>query len=120
MASMEKIQLSESTDGRGISVAANSTPGTTIHTGSSTATTVHSVYLYASNFNTTAETVVVEWGGVTEAGDAYATVVQPNETVLLVPGWLIQGNASTALIVKAHSTTASKVNIVGYVHEITA
>jgi len=47
MATFSKIILSGSTDGRGIKVAATASSGTLIHTGSSTATTIDEIWLYA-------------------------------------------------------------------------
>ena len=49
MATIAKTTLSASTDGRAIKVAATATAGTTIHTGSSTATTYDEIWLYAIN-----------------------------------------------------------------------
>ena len=118
MATVAKLKLSASTDGLGIAVASNSSAGTTIHTGPSVAADYDEIWLWASNINTTAETLVLEWGGTTAIRDHYKSVIQPNETVLVAPGWVLKGNASTTLIVKAFSTTANKVNIVGYVNRI--
>jgi hypothetical protein len=52
MATFSKIVLSGSTDGRMIKVAATATAGTTIHTGSATATTFDEIWLYAVNSDT--------------------------------------------------------------------
>ena len=119
MATISKVKLSGSTDGRPVIVAASSSAGTTIHTGDGTATTYDEIWLWATNFNTSTETLVLEWGG-TSASDVMITTINPNETVLIAPGWVIKGHASTALIVKAYSTTANKVNITGYVNQIVA
>jgi hypothetical protein len=119
MATISKVKLSGSTDGRPVIVAANSSAGTTIHTGSGTATTYDEIWLWATNYNTSTETLVIQWGG-TAGSDSMITTINPNETVLVAPGWLIKGNASTALIVKAYSTTANKVNITGYINQIVA
>ena len=120
MATISRIKLSGSTDGRGIVVAANSSAGTTIHTGSSVTADYEEIWLWASNFNTSAEVLTLEWGGTTEAGDHFKTTIQPNETVLVAPGWIIKGNSGGALSVKAFSTTTNKVNIVGHVNLIDA
>ena len=118
MATISKLALSASTDGRPIEVATNSSAGTTIHTGPSVAADFDEIWLWATNNNTTAETLVLQWGGTTSTDDNMLSVIQPNETVLVSPGWIIKGNASTALIVKAYSTTANKVSIIGYVNRI--
>tara|TARA_R110002020_G_scaffold137336_1_gene306282 strand:- start:235 stop:600 length:366 start_codon:yes stop_codon:yes gene_type:complete len=120
MATISRITLSGSTDGRPIEVAANSTAGTTIHTGPSVAADYHEIWLWACNHNTSAEVLTLEWGGVTATDDLMRTTIQPNETVLVAPGWMIKGNASTALIVKAFSTTVNKVSIVGHANLIDA
>ena len=120
MATISKVKLSGSTDGRGISVAATSSAGTTIHTGSGTATTYDEVWMWASSHSVVTETLTLQWGGTTEAGDHFITTINPNETVLIAPGWVLKGNSSTALIVKAFTTTANQVNITGYVNQIVA
>ena len=119
MATISRLTLSGSTDGRGVAVAAIASAGTTIHTGPTVVADYHEIWLWASNTNTTAETLVIEFGGTAPIGDHFVTVIQPNETVLVVPGWTIKGNAS-ALIVKAFSTTTNKVNIVGHYNLIDA
>jgi len=120
MATYSKVKLSGSTDGRPIAVAAIATPGTTLHTGSGTATTYEEIWLWASNTaRNIDQTLVLEWGG-TSASDQMKLVIKPNETVLVAPGWLLKGNAGTALIIKAFTTTASKLNITGYVNSIAA
>jgi hypothetical protein len=120
MATISRIHLSHSTDGRPIEVGANSSAGTDIHTGPSVAADYDEIWLWACNHNTSAETLTLEWGGTTATDDHLKTVIQPNETVLVAPGWVLKGNASTALIVKAFSTTANKVNIIGHINRIDA
>ena len=118
MATISKLALSGSTDGRPIEVAANSGSGTTIHTGPAVAADFDEIWLWACNNNTSVEVLTLQWGGTTDSDDFLRTAIHPNETVLVAPGWVIKGNAGTALIVKAISTTANKVSIVGYVNRI--
>lgn len=118
MATISKMALSGSTDAVGFTLAIDSGTFTTIHTGPSVAADFDEVWIYGSNINTTAETVSITWGTTSGDTGTMKTVIQANETVLLVPGWVIKGNASTALIIKGASTTASKVNVVGYVNRI--
>jgi hypothetical protein len=121
MATFSKIQLSGSTDGRLIKVAATATPGTTIHTGSSTATTFDEIWLYAVNSDTSPQKLTIEFGGVSSPDDLIEqTITAESGLVLLVPGLVIKGNASTALVVKAFCATADVVMIGGYVNRITA
>jgi len=118
MATFSKITLSGSTDGRGVKVAATTSSGTTIHTGSTTATTLDEVWLYAVNTSTTAVKLTVQWGGTTATDDDIEQTI-PGESglVLVAPGLIIKGNA-TALVVRAYAGTANVIVIHGYVNRI--
>jgi len=118
MATFSKTILSGSTDGRPILVAATSSPGTTIHTGSTTSATLHEVWLYASNSTGVQRTLTVQWGGTTSPNDSI-TLFLPAQSGLTVvaPGLLIKGNA-TALIIRAFADSASQISITGFVNVI--
>ncbi len=119
MATFTKTILSGSTDGRGILVAATSSPGTTIHTGSSTASHLHEIWLYAVNYDTTDRKLTVQWGGTTAGSDDIEyTVKAENGLYLIAPGILLKGNA-TPLVVRAYAATATAIVIHGYVNTIT-
>ena len=121
MATFSKLVLSGSTDGKAIKVAATATPGTTIYTGSSTATTIDEVWLYAMNTDTTARKLTIEWGGTSSPDDLIEVTVQPEAgLVTIAPGLLIKGNASSALVVRAFAATANVITIHGFVNRITA
>ena len=120
MATFSKIALSGSTDGRLIKVAATATAGTTIHTGSSTASTFDELWLYAVNSDTTDRKLTIEWGGTSSPDDLIEqTITAESGLLLVVPGLVIKGNA-TALVVRAFAASANVVMIGGYVNRITA
>ena len=120
MATFSKELLSASTDGRAIKVAATATAGTLIHTGSTTATTIDELWLYAMNTDSADRKLTMEWGGVTVPDDLIEiTIGAEAGLVLVAPGLLIKGN-STALLVRAFAATANVVDIHGYVNRITA
>jgi hypothetical protein len=120
MATYSKIHLSGSTDGRLIKVAATATAGTTIHTGSTTATTYDEIWLYAVNSDTTDRKLTIEFGGVSAPDDLIEqTITAESGLLLVVPGLVIKGNA-TALVVRAFAATTNVVMIGGYVNRITA
>ena len=120
MATFTKVKLSSSTDGRAIVVAATATAGTTIHTGSSTATTYDEVWLYAQNTSTSAVKLTIEWGGTTSPNDLIELTVQPEAGLVTVaPGLLIKGNA-TPLVIRAFAAVAGVITIHGFVNQITA
>lgn len=120
MATYSKIPLSGSTNGRLIKVAATATAGTTIHTGSSTATTIDEVWLYAVNSDTTDRKLTIEFGGVSAPDDLIEqTITTEAGLILVVAGLIIVGNA-TPLVVRAFAATTNVVMIGGYVNRITA
>lgn len=118
MATFSKSILSGSTDGKAVLAVATATPGTLVHTGSTTAATLHEVWLYAVNTSASAVKLTVEWGGVAAPNDHIEfTVPAESGLYLIVPGLLIKGNA-TALLVRAFAATASVISIHGYVNVI--
>lgn len=118
MATYTKTILSGSTDGKGIKVVQTATLGTTIHTGSATAATLHEIWLWAQNSDTAARKLTIEWGGATSP-DCLIEVTIPPESgpVLVVPGFLIKGNA-TPLVVTAFCATANVVMVHGFVNVV--
>lgn len=119
MAAFSKLTLSGSTDGRAIKVAATSGTGTTIHTGSSTATTFDEIWLYAQNTDTTSRKLTIQWGGTTDPDDLIELTILPESGLtLVVPGLVIKGNA-TPLVVRAFASAANVVTVSGFVNRIT-
>jgi hypothetical protein len=120
VATYTKQVLSGSTDGKGILVAATSTAGTTIHTGSTTTTTLDEVWLYAVNTSASSVKLTIEWGETTAPnGNIELTVLPEAGLVTVIPGFLIKGNA-TALVVRAFAGTANVVVVHGFVNRIEA
>lgn len=118
MATFTKTELSGSTNGRLIKVGATGTPGTTIHTGSTTTTTYDELWLYAVNSDTTDRKLTIEFGGTSSPDDLIEqTITAESGLILLVPGLVIRGNA-TALVVRAFAATTNVINIGGYVNRI--
>lgn len=118
MATFTKNHLSGSTDGKLIKVAATATPGTTIHTGPTNTSHFHELWLYAVNSDSTDRKLTIEFGGTSSPDDLIEqTITAESGLILVVPGFVIQGNA-TALVVRAFAATADVVMIGGYVNEI--
>jgi hypothetical protein len=118
MATFSKSILSNSTDGKAVLVAATATAGTLIHTGPTTTTTLHEVWLYAVNTSASDVKLTIEYGEATAPnGNIEYTVKAENGLYLIVPGLLLKGNA-TALTIKAFAATASVIAIHGYVNVI--
>ena len=118
MATVSKTILSASTDGRAIKVAETATAGTTIHTGSATASVLHEIWLYATNTDTTARKLTIEWGSTSSPDDLIElTIPAESGLVLVAPGLLIKVNA-TPLVVRAFAATTNVITIHGYVNVI--
>jgi hypothetical protein len=118
MTTFAKTILSGSTDGKAILIASTSSPGTTIHTGSTTASTYHEVWCWVQNTDTTDRKVTIEWGGTTSPNDLIEfTPSAEGGLVLAIPGLVLKGN-STALVCRAFAATANVVTTHGYVHTI--
>jgi len=118
MATFSKAILSNSTDGKGVLVAATATAGTLVHTGPTNTAHLHEVWLYAVNSSATDVKLTIEWGEATAPnGNIEFTVKAENGLYLIVPGLLLKGNA-TALTVKAFAGTGSVIVVHGYVNVI--
>ena len=116
MATFTKKILSGSTDGKAIKVAATATAGTTIHTGSTTTTTLDEIWLYAVNSSASSVKLTIEWGEATAPdGNIELTVLPEAGLVTVIPGLLLQNS----LVVKAFAGTTNVICIHGFVNRIT-
>jgi hypothetical protein len=123
MATYSKHDFSASVDGKGIAITATATAGTLIHEASATATTYDEIWIYATNTHTADEILVLEWGvaGAGPANYIYQTITSKAGLVLVVPGLILQGNATELLVNGFNSGGASgRINVFGYVNRITA
>ena len=109
--------LSGSTNGRPINVSATATPGTLVHTASSTSGQKDELYLWVSNTTGTAATLTLEWGGVTDPDDLLvkAYSVPANSGPLLIANGL---TLAGGVVARAFSGTANALNVTGYVNRI--
>lgn len=105
--------------GLGIKVAATATAGTAVHTASSTATTIDEIWLYAVNSSASSVKLTIEYGEATAPdGNIELTLAAESGLVLVLPGLVLQGNA-TAKVVRAFAATTNVILIHGYVNRIT-
>jgi hypothetical protein len=119
MATYTKLNLSESTGGRPIKVAATETAGTLIHATGTPASVIDEIWLYASNTDTSARKLTIEYGGVAVPDDIIEVTI-PAEAglVLVIPGLILSGTGSAARNVRAFAATTNVINISGYVNRI--
>jgi hypothetical protein len=111
----KKRKLSASTDGRGIKVAATSTPGTLVHTAldNVAANEWDEVWLRVVNTSGSAVKLTIEWGGTT-APDDLIEVTIPAESGFnqVIPGHVLQHGA----LVRAFAATADVLVVHGFVN----
>jgi len=122
MATYSKVALSGgAADGTGIELAIDSGTFTTIHTTTTTVTTLDEIWLYASNTDTDDRKLTLKFGGTDDPDDLIEyTVTAESGLALVVPGLFLAGKASTGLILLGAAAVASKVTVFGYVNRITA
>jgi hypothetical protein len=119
MATFSKQILSGSTNGRGILVAATSTPGTTIHATGTSATILDEIWLYAHNTSAATVKLTIEYGG-TGTGDLIEfTVPAENGLYPIATGLILRGTGSAATTIAAFAATTNVLNLFGYVNRIT-
>lgn len=117
MPSYTKELLSGSTQGKQIKVAANASPGTTIHTAVAGTNDLDEIWLFAVNSSATDVKLTIEWGeAAAPDGNIEATITAEDGYKLVVPGLLLQNS----LVVKAFAATADVILINGFVNRITA
>jgi hypothetical protein len=117
VASYSKVLLSDSTNGKGVKVAATSSPGTTIHTAIDNATDLDEVWLWAVNTSAVDVKLTLQYGGTTAVdNDIEFTVVMEDGLKIVLPGLLL----NNTLIVKAWAGTADVIVLYGFVNRITA
>ena len=111
----QKRKLSGSTDGRGIKVAATTTPGTLVHTALSSiaANEWDEIFIEAVNTDTSDVKLTVEWGG-TSPPDDLVEVTIPAESGFteVIPGHVLQNSA----FVRAFADRANAIVLHGYVN----
>lgn len=111
----KKRKLSASVDGRGIKVAATSTPGTLAHTALNrvAANEWDEVWLRAVNSTGSPVKLTVEWGG-TNSPDDLVEITVPAESGFtdVIPGHVLQNGAE----VRAFADTANAIILHGFVN----
>ena len=115
MATFTKRIFSNATSGKGIKVAANATPGTSIHQAGSSDVDFDEVWLYAYNSDNSSVTLNLEIGGVTDPDNVVSQSIPGKSGLYLVlPGLVINSGA----LIRAFASSSNKLVIYGYVNRI--
>ena len=116
MPTISKDHFSHSTDGKPIAIPVNSS-FQNVHTGPTNTAHFHEVWLWVNNANGSVnEQVTVRFDGANNGGKI-KVIVPPQETLLVLPGITIQGNAS-ALVIDIGGSSNNSANCFGYVNKI--
>jgi hypothetical protein len=113
---VSRIPLSFSTHGRAIKVAATSSPGTDIHTATSSTTDCDVITLYAYNSSASAVNLTVQFGGTSTPDDDIKLSIPATSGLTLVLPDLVLRNS---LLVEAYAGTTNVVTIHGFVNRVT-
>jgi hypothetical protein len=111
----KKRKLSGSTDGRGIKVAATSSPGTLIHTALSNiaANEWDEIWIKAVNTSGSPVKLTIEWGGTTSPDDLVEVTIPAEDGFTeVIPGHVL----NNAKEVRAFAATADVIVLHGYVN----
>ena len=110
---MGALLLSGSTNGQPIKVAATSTPGTTVHTAITGTTMMDHIHLWATNTDTSARTLTIEFGGVTDPDNlitkAYSIPLS-SKPIKILDGQPL----NNAKVLSAFASSANKIVLTGY------
>jgi hypothetical protein len=119
MATFSKTILSGSTNGRPVLVNTTSSNTLVVHTASTNTSVQHEIWIYAMNTDTTDRKLTLEFGGVTSPDDLIEqTITAEGGLLLVIPGLILSGNASTAPTITAFANTANVVSVLGFVNVI--
>jgi hypothetical protein len=117
MATFSKLILSNSTDGLPVNITQTVTAGTLVHTGSTTASHLDELWIYATNNHSASVLLTIEYGNATTSNNIKVTVPNANGLYLVVGGLLLKGNA-VPLTVRAFAATTAVISLSGYVNRI--
>jgi hypothetical protein len=120
MSNYTKQFLSQSNNGKSITIAASGTNLTTIHTTNSSSNIIDEVWLYASNPTTSDVFLNLLYGGTSFTTDTlFEGVIEAYAgSILICPGLIAKGDGVSGFSIYGNSPTLSGVNVFGYVNRI--
>lgn len=120
MATYTKQLLSQSNNGKSITITATGTNTTLIHSTETNSGIIDEVWLYASNPTTSDIMLNVLYGGTNFTTDIlFEGVVEAYAgNVLICPGLIARGDGSSSFSIYGNVSIPSGVNVFGYVNRI--
>ncbi len=121
MATYSKIPLSQSINGKSITLTTSAAPYTLLHTTDTLSANTDEIWLYAANNSTVDTSITIYWGSSATSDLLSPIVIQAYAgATLLCPGFILTGSGSEGSTIYATVASPSAVQIVGYVNRITA
>lgn len=117
MASYSREKLSGSTNGKSIKIAATATAGTTIHTAIAGTTSWDEVYVWITNTDSSARTLTIEYGGVTDPDNLVVktlSIPANSPPIPILTGQILQNG----LVIGMFASAANVLLATGYVNRI--
>lgn len=115
MPQFTKNCLSGSTNGKAIKIVQTATPGTAVHTATSSSSSWDEVWIYAVNTYSSSVTLTLEWGSYTAPDNNIPIVIPAYSGILLVaPGFILQNS----LAITAFASVANVIMVYGYINNI--
>jgi len=115
MATFSKEPLSGAIHGKGVLVAATTSPGTIIHTAQSSALTFDEIFLYAQNNHTADVQITIQWGGTSATDAITITIPYRDGMILIAPGLILRNSFS----IRVYAPVANVITMFGYVNRMT-
>jgi len=117
MTSIDREFLSEGANGSYVNITASGSPGTLIHTATSTGNEKDEVWLWGVDNTGSDASVVIEWGGTNDVTDVLNVgVAAAQGEQLLVAGRSLAGGLTVRAYSDFTSATISGVNIGGHIN----
>lgn len=119
MGTYSKVHLSASTGGQPIKVVATGTTGTTIHTTGTSSSAIDEIWIYATNTDSVARTLTLEYGGVVNPDNRIIlSIPAQSGLTIAVAGLILSGTGAVGRSITAYGSSANVINLVGYVNRI--
>ena len=118
MATISKLSLSGSFQGKPIQITTTSSVGTTLHTTGTQSTIIDEIWIYATNVDSAQRTLTIEYGATNSGSEISVVIPSKSGLSVILPGVVLTGNDTTGTTVTAYASISNTINIVGYVNRI--
>jgi hypothetical protein len=120
MAVFTKEFLTQSVNGRAITVTATTAAPNLIHTTQSLSTVTDEIWLYAANISNQDTYLTLYWGSSASSDIIFITNIEAYAgSILIIPGLILRGDGSIGSQIFATATIASAIDVLGYINRIT-